>query len=82
MTETNNQSARGLDDRGQAEPPGLSVGSCSRSSLGKLSRFVAWMIEVPWLNHVPRHYIIQKLDNVMRVYLQRKFASVFSKNTL
>ena len=38
MTETNNQSARGLDDRGQAEPPRLSVGSCSRLSPGRLSR--------------------------------------------
>ena len=38
MTETNNQSARGLDGRGQAEPPELSVGNCSRSSLGRLSR--------------------------------------------
>ena len=37
MTKTNNRSARGLDDRGQAEPPGLSVGSCSIASFGRLS---------------------------------------------
>ena len=38
MTEINNQSARGLDNIGQTESLGLSVGSCSRSSLGRFSR--------------------------------------------
>ena len=38
MTETNNWSALNLDDRGQAEPSEMSIGNCSKLSLGKLSR--------------------------------------------
>ena len=37
MAETNNRSAYSLDDREQAEPLKLSIRSCSRSSLEKLS---------------------------------------------
>ena len=36
MTKTNNQSARGLDDRGQADSPELSVRSCSISRLSHI----------------------------------------------
>lgn len=37
MTKTNNQSAYSLDNQGQAEPLGLSFGSCFKLRLGRLS---------------------------------------------
>ena len=37
MTKTNNRSACGLDNRRQAELPGLSIGSYFKLSFGKLS---------------------------------------------
>lgn len=55
MTETNNRSDCGLDNRRQAKPPRLRVESCSISTLGS---YLAWMIDVSWLDHVLQHYKI------------------------
>ena len=36
MTKTNNESACGLDNKRQAEPPRLNVGSCSKLNVRRL----------------------------------------------